>query len=87
MAIELRGGELVRAMVIVSHQVADENARVRVPTSSLLPATQVAVRGVSRLRRRDRWHHSLPRGTNIEYLNVFVTEFTDVYRCLRPDRR
>jgi hypothetical protein len=66
MAIELPGGELVRAMVIVSHQVGDENARLSVPNSSPLPATQVAVRGVSRLRRRDRWQHSLPRGTNIE---------------------
>jgi hypothetical protein len=65
MVIELRGDELVRAMVCASDQVCDEDARLSVHNSSPLQATQVVDRGMSRLRR-DRWHHSLPRGTNIE---------------------
>jgi hypothetical protein len=53
MTIDLRGDELVRAMFSASHKVGDENARLSVPNMSLLQATRVTVRGVSRLRRRD----------------------------------
>lgn len=43
MAIELRGGELVRAMVSASHEVGDENARLSVHNMSPLQATRVTV--------------------------------------------
>jgi hypothetical protein len=35
MAIELGGGELVRAMVSASHHICDENARLGVPITVL----------------------------------------------------
>jgi hypothetical protein len=86
MAMGLRCGEPVRAMVSAFHKVADENARLSAPDKSPLQANRGTVQGVARLvDMSDR--HTLLCGTNVESINVFVIGFTYVCGCSRPGRR
>lgn len=87
MAMGLRCGEPVRAMVSAFHKVADENARLSAPIRALFRQTE----GLCKVWRgsvddmSDR--HTLLCGMNVESINVFVIGFTYVCGCSRPDQR